>query len=255
LENKSTHVQQGTSDLNNEQKTGIYIRLLLLLSLVALFWSMSVMGIELRTPYSYVIEAGDYVFVMLPEDVRNDRKKALEKKAEYYNKNCKQVITDELLKRNCNGIKVARRYLHSGMYKKNEPSKPLWTLNWYWYSRSKIYPSPDGEHLAFIGGMPGGSNTLEVIAVAFSEKGKFLKEYLLTDLVKDKSTYKGIFRLSRFKWWEKIQIIDSTLFVRTVDFNEYIFDMHTGNIISQEYKPGSQGDISPPQPSFTKERG
>ena len=190
--------------------------------------------------HPFVQEAGDYVYVRLVGFPQGQKDDYLAKHKKFYKENCgnTQGQAKSIIDK-CTGIDIARRYPQSGMYHKDDPSKPLWT-------DSKCYQGsymlPDGEHQVLIG--PWASS-VEQLAVQFCRHGEIIADYPIKDLVDDQS--KLIRSVSHVFWRSKTIFDDkaSTLFIKTVDDNEFTFDIRSGRIINYRYDapPVYQADV------------
>lgn len=119
-------------------------------------------------------------------------------------------------------------YKHSGLYVKDGPYDPLWTV--YWYSFA-VYPASDGKHVVRMG--PWAQTTSD-LAIAFYENGKELKQYAILDLVKDTDRLRRT--VSHFFWRTDLRYDDKegTVFLKTVDGISYTFSVKTGEIIDKK---------------------
>mgnify|MGYP001765884185 FL=1 len=123
---------------------------------------------------------------------------------------------------------IRKVYKYSGLYRNDGSREPLWKV--YWYSFS-VYLSSDGKHVVRLG--PWAQSTRD-LALAFYEDGKELKQYAISDLVKDtgalKHTVSHFFWRTDLKYNEK----EGTVFLKTVDGISYTFSVKTGEIIKKE---------------------
>lgn len=151
--------------------------------------------------YTKETENGKYIFVMLTPD----RKGWSSKNAE-----------------------IRKVYRYSGLYNKNDSYEPLWKV--YWYSFS-VYPSSDGKHIVRIG--PWAQSTSD-LAIAFYEDGKQLKQYAISELVKDTSQLRHT--VSHFFWQSALEYNDEegTVFLKTIDGHSYTFSVKTGEIVEKK---------------------
>ncbi|MHC4757450.1 MAG: hypothetical protein ACYTE8_02225 [Planctomycetota bacterium] len=113
---------------------------------------------------------------------------------------------------------------------KNGSFKERWKTSG-WYSRT-VFLSNDGKYLVRIERFGLGQEpTKDCLAIAFYNKGKLLKEYTTSDLVKDKS--KVIKTVSHYMWLARengILRLDSqnVFHLKTIDGIIYQFDVTTG---------------------------
>ena len=153
------------------------------------------------TDYTKETENGKYIFVMLAPD----RPGWSTKKPE-----------------------IRKIYKYSGLYSNNGSYEPLWKV--YWYSFA-VYPSSNGRHIVRMG--PWAKTTSD-LAIAFYEDGKELKQYAISDLVKDLDRLRRT--VSHFFWKTDLQYDDkeATVFLKTVDGISYTFSVKTGQIIERK---------------------
>ena len=122
-----------------------------------------------------------------------------------------------------------------------------------WYS-FKIFISYDGQYLVRMGPWNTGSQPEDDhLAVAFYQNGKLLKEYSTLDLVKDTSkviptvshyfwmapdpTDRGISEAERHKFRLSLGLRNRFV-IYTIDGWRYLFDITTGDIISESKTKG-----------------
>lgn len=153
------------------------------------------------TDYTKETEDGTYIFVMLAPDGPRFSSKQPE---------------------------IRKLYKYSGLYKNDGSRDPLWKV--YWYSFT-VYPSSDGKHIVRMG--PWAQSTRD-LAIAFYENGKDLKQYAISDLVKDTNALKHT--VSHFFWRTDLKYNEkeSTITLKTVDTITYTFSVKTGEIIKKE---------------------
>jgi len=114
----------------------------------------------------------------------------------------------------------------SGMYRNDGTSEPLWTVDWY---AGGVEVFSDGKHLIRHG--PWASMLTDE-AITFFWKDRQLREYSVSDLVKDQ--HKLRHTVSHFFWEIDSHLDDDGLryTLITVDQRCYVFDATTGEIIS-----------------------
>ena len=146
--------------------------------------------------FTKVTENKEYVFVMLARDGRTEHVP-----------------------------KIRNVYKHSGLYKNDGSSIPLWTVDWYAF---EVFPSSDGKHLIRMG--PWAGSTLQ-LALSFHKNGKEIKSYRIKDLVRDESKLKHT--VSHFFWRSELRYDDKqgVLFLKTIDNQVYRFSAKTGEIL------------------------
>ncbi len=153
------------------------------------------------TDYTKETENGTYIFVMLAPDgpYRSSKKPDIRK-----------------------------GYKYSGLYNNDGSREPLWKV--YWYSFT-VYPNSDGRHVVRMG--PWAQSTSD-LAIAFYEDGKELKQYAISDLVKDPNKLKHT--VSHFFWRTDLTYNEkeATVFLKTVDGISYTFSIKTGEIIEKK---------------------
>ena len=176
-------------------------------------------------------ESGDYVFVHFAGFNYENKEKYLENKAEFYRKRCKnrEKITKHE-RRECESLDVLKRYPHTGVYHKDNPSKPVW-----WGGRCAVsYLTADANYVVQMGSWAGHVNQL---AVRFCKRQKIIAQYAIKDLVDDENRLPH--SISHFNWRDKVRFDNknATLYIKTLDNNEYTFDVRTGKIIEYKYTP------------------
>ncbi len=119
---------------------------------------------------------------------------------------------------------VRKMYRQSGLYRNDGSTTPLWVV--YWYS-FEVYPSSDGRHLVRMG--PWASSTVQT-ALSFYRNGEEIKEYRISDLIRDESKLQR--SVSHFRWRSDLQFYDEKglLFLKTKDDQTYWFSVETGQI-------------------------
>jgi hypothetical protein len=122
--------------------------------------------------------------------------------------------------------KIQSRYRYSGLYLKDGPASPLWTIDHYSW---EAYVSSDGSHVACPAPWPMSSSDE---ALTFYERGNILHAYSVKDLVDSTWLLPGGY--NHYDWAKSMSLDDShrTLTVTTEQFDKYVFDMNTGKIIS-----------------------
>jgi len=178
-------------------------RLILILHVIALALSftLSAMADTPAPPRDYmkVTENEKYVFVMLAPPT-------------------KWISEDPELR---------NTYRESGLYRNDGSSEPLWAVFWYSFS---VYPSSDGKHVVRMGPW---ATSVDDLALAFYEKGKELKQYLIKDLIKDEMKLKRT--VSHFFWHKEPRFNDKegTILIETTDGQTYLFSVTTGEILKK----------------------
>lgn len=114
--------------------------------------------------------------------------------------------------------------------------KVLWRVNWF---ARLVALCNDGIHLVRFGPWASDKKKLSDLAVAFYEKDKLLRRYLVRDLVRD--TTKLEFTKSHYFWQANKSSIpqgfsedNKTFTVVTLDGIAYKFEVSTGYILSRK---------------------
>ena len=179
------------------------LSLAILLIALSLSISLPVIADSEAPPKDYVKETenGTYIFVMLAPD-----------RGTWSSKD----------------TRIRKTYRYSGLYTTDNPREPLWKV--YWYSFD-VYPSSDGKHVVRMG--PWAQSTSD-LAIAFYEEGKELRQYAISELVKDTDQLRRT--VSHFFWQSALTYNDKegTVFLKTVDGQSYTFSVKTGEIIKKE---------------------
>ncbi|MCX5704046.1 MAG: hypothetical protein NT066_06125 [Candidatus Omnitrophica bacterium] len=184
---------------------------LILISLFCINFYNEVLADSIPSPYHYKNVTGDgrYVFVMIVDDLPFDRPSS----------------------------STGKRYPVSGLYHNDGSISPIWKIDWYAF---EVYVSTDGRHIARIGDWPNlkdkGEPNLEDLALAFYGDGKLIKQYLISDLVRNSDRLPR--SLSHFYWKKNIVFDDAhdRLNIVTFDEQKYIFDVKSGEIIRETKK-------------------
>lgn len=213
---------------------GLFARrnILTLLILICLFNTIEVSADSPGRPQPYAFEAGDYIYVQFAGFSAENKDEYLESKAKFYNKQCKnRKQQTDYIKRWCYTLDVIKRYPHSGVFRKDDPPKPVW---WGGRCAGASYMTSDAEYIVMMGPWP---SHIDQLAVRFCKRHKIIAEYSISDLIDDESRLP--WTTSHFSWESEIIFDDktSTLFVKTLDNNEYTFDVRTGKIIKYKFTP------------------
>ena len=128
---------------------------------------------------------------------------------------------------------IRSKYSKSGLYTKGESLEPLWTVDWYSF---RVNISSDGKYLIRWGDWPIVSD-YDALAFAFYENGQEIKRYVVKDLVASPSLIPET--VSHYEWEENSSFGDEqkTLWVMTLNKEEYTFDITTGNIVKKVSPP------------------
>jgi hypothetical protein len=127
-----------------------------------------------------------------------------------------------------NKPEIRKKYQKSGLYRNNDSTTPLWTVDWYSFG---VEVSSDGEHLIRSGPWPSNNNYSE-LAVAFYEKGQEIASYRVDQLV-----FLPFFlpqSVSHYRWCRQWQFDDNLgrLNIETHHGEKYIFDVKSGKVIN-----------------------
>jgi hypothetical protein len=169
---------------------------LILLSVV-FFASPSLADREaLPKDYVQAVTDGRYVFVMLaPAGLKDDPP---------------SVEFDK---------EIRKRYPCSGLYRKEDSRRPLWTVAWYSFN---VFPSTDGIHLARLTTWPE-SDAYDIPGLMLYRNGQMLQEFTVRHLVKDVDILP--LSVSHYKWLKHAQWEDDGLFViETLTGEKHVFN-------------------------------
>lgn len=137
---------------------------------------------------------------------------------------------------------IREKYPVAGLYLASDPSKPLWTIDWFAF---RVFLSSDGKHLVRMGPWP---NSPKQLAIAFYESGRLLREYRIDQLVSDPVTLPH--SVSHFQWLKDVRHDDAAghIHVSTHNDEAYVFDMKTGDfVVGREavpYAPANAADAA-----------
>jgi hypothetical protein len=168
--------------------------------------------------YRFIVGGGKYIFVMLDPTRREE--------SNYWRPETPDRVRQ-----------IHRTYSRSGLYRNDGSTEPLWTVEWfvsdYWNTPS-VHIALDGVHMI----RPGRWVTsLEREGVDFYADGKLLRSYTVRELVSDPASLSRTGG-GRILWLEDCGFTSSgtEYTLRTNDGNRFVFDVRTGEIIS-EYRP------------------
>jgi len=130
-----------------------------------------------------------------------------------------------------------------GIVMRYNSDKILWRVDWF--SRLVVLCN-DGIHLVRFGPWARDKRKLSDLAIAFYEKDKLLKEYLVRDLIRNRTKLEET--KSHYFWQANKSSIpqgfssdNKTYTLVTLDGIAYKFDVATGYIISQGKDPKVEG--------------
>lgn len=205
------YIYNGANFKIGEKMRGILSKSILSIVILVLFFNTTVKADSIAAPTSYKKEVGNgkYVFVMLTTE------------------------SNKIMS------KTNKEYSKSGLYENDGSVTPIWTVDWYQYE-GLIFITDDGDHIASLGPWATLSNSdkmdLNQLAISFYNKGSLVKQYYISDLVKNTSNISR--SASHFEWRDNVEFDSnaSTFTVTTKDKNEYVFDVKNGNIIKKNIK-------------------
>ncbi len=181
-----------------------------LLALLAYITSQLTFGDSFAPPSSYKVVSQNqkYVFVMIaPLSTEQD--------ANYWIDTKKNEI-----------LEIRNKYSKSGMYLNDASNKLLWSVDWY---GAGVEIANDGEHVVTSFGM---ASDLQDRVLTFYANGSPIKSYTVQQLVKKK---RKLQHTNSHFFWEKESLFDTEknkYYIQTVDDRHFIFDITTGNIVS-----------------------
>ena len=127
---------------------------------------------------------------------------------------------------------IRSTYSQSGLYRKNGSPEPLWTIDWY---ANQVDVSSDGKHMIRWGDY---FMFYEQMALEFYENGQLIKSYAVNDLVASPESLPE--SVTYFYWKKDSSLNDEQkrLHVRTLNREEYTFDITTGEIVMSSSNTG-----------------
>jgi hypothetical protein len=143
-----------------------------------------------------------------------------------------QIVKDEAIR---------SKYSQSGLYRNDDSTAPLWTVDWYAFS---VEVSSDGHHLVKYGPWPGRFQYGEV-ALTFYLDGREVKSYNVSDLVTIPPLLPS--SVSHYMWLDDSSFDDESgrLRVQTRSWDSYVFDVTTGDVVEGVYLPGLPKCLAP----------
>jgi hypothetical protein len=125
---------------------------------------------------------------------------------------------------------IRRLYSQSGLYLADDPSAPLWTVDWYAHS---VMPFSDGIHLVREGPWATSGRSE---GVSFFASGELLKSYTVSELVF--ASWAMPRTVSHFFWRKQTHIDDESLsyHILTSHRERIHFDVRNGHIV-QSFSP------------------
>lgn len=127
---------------------------------------------------------------------------------------------------------IRSQYSKSGLYIKGE-NMPLWTVDWYAF---RVNISLDGKYLVRWGDWPI-IRYYDAMALEFYDNGQMIKSYVVKDLVTAPSLLPET--VSHYEWEEtsSFDAVQNILWLKTLNKEEYTFDITTGEIIKRFLQP------------------
>ncbi len=167
---------------------------------------------------SYAMEAPgkQFVFVMIPPI-------SLEREMASWNEETAAKIKE-----------IRRSYPRSGMYRTDGSKEPIWTVDWY---ADVVDVTADGDHVVRHGPWAEFNDDrrpdLSFEAVSFFARGQLLRTYAVRELVDNPAS---LSRSVSHYWWERTGRISGPweYTMQTGDGNRFVFDVRTGEIVSQQ---------------------
>ena len=159
-----------------------------------------------RTSYTFESKDNKFIFVMLGDE--NEIPSLMEEERE-------------------NEISIRQKYNSSGLYLSGDKTyQPLFTIDWYSHS---VFLSSDNIHLIKMGDWAEKKSDE---AFSFYQKDRLSKLYKVEDLVD--FVWLLPHSISHFRWAKEVNIDDAnnTLIVKTLLYDEFVFDIKTGQMIS-----------------------
>jgi hypothetical protein len=127
---------------------------------------------------------------------------------------------------------IRSQYSKSGLYIKGE-NTPLWTVDWFAF---RVNISSDGKYMVRWGDWPI-IHYYDAMALEFYDNGQMIKSYAVKDLVASPSLLPET--VSHYEW-EETSSFDSEqkiLWLKTLNKEEYTFDITTGGITKRFLPP------------------
>lgn len=125
---------------------------------------------------------------------------------------------------------TGKPYSKAGLYFDNGSVDIIWDVNFYIHEQD-LYILKDGIHFARKTNWPG-KGSFDQMAVQFYKNGELIKNYMISDLLKNKS--KIVESVSHFMWLNDDYQENDELHLKTIDNHYYIFDIKSGDITNHE---------------------
>lgn len=122
---------------------------------------------------------------------------------------------------------IRSKYNHSGLYRKEDPLAPVWTVDWYAYE-FQLEISWDGKYLIRWAYLSYQYSEYDSLALTLFENGQETRKYAIQELVSFP------FLLSNPVEWKENSFLDNeqnSLWIRTSLGEEYKIDLATGEIV------------------------
>lgn len=139
----------------------------------------------------------------------------------------------------------------SGLYRRGDLSRPLWTVDWYAFD---VDVASDGEHVVRWGPWPVLTDNHHSIGVAFYRKGKKIRYYTVAELAKDAA---GLRTTELDSAWVKRTGFDDvggrvSIEIYRGGYSQpsarCVFDIRTGGITNTRMIPPVHIQVSPAGP-------
>lgn len=137
---------------------------------------------------------------------------------------------------------IRAKYKRSGLYKNDGSTDPVWTVDEYF---PRVRVSSDGVHFVGItevqplaSAKPLVKENLQGQALTFFANGKAVRTYTVAELVDRPEKLRR--SVSHYMWLDFAFVLEKEgqLELRTLDRNEFMFELKTGKILKKE--PGDQ---------------
>lgn len=139
---------------------------------------------------------------------------------------------------------------------KDKTGKPLYKINDYGFKSMTIFLSNNGQNLVVIDDYMEGNIIEDRNVLWFYNKGKLSKKYKLTELIKD--TCNAMMTVWHTDWCliENEFLENQNKFsISTYEFSELVFDLNTGQLLSNNKPDGFDEETIIVYGEFRKENG
>lgn len=146
--------------------------------------------------------------------------------------NDKAIRDKELRNR---ALSVRRKYKASGLYLKNDATRPLWTIDWY---SSAIRLSFTGEYLIadsrFLGFDESGEVDPQAEVLKFFRNGSLLSSFTARELVRDFEALPNSMSMKMWACRASFDLARNQYSVHTFEKQKLVFDATNGKLISSQ---------------------